>query len=45
MFGVFVIRNGQWSLWETYNTLSSAERELDYLVGMLSIRATIFVKQ
>lgn len=43
-FGVFVVRDGAWSLWATYPGQQNARDERDYLVGSLGLTAQVFRK-
>jgi len=44
MYAVFILRNGEWQMHETFHSLSAAQRELDYLTKTLGVTAKLFQK-
>jgi hypothetical protein len=45
MYGVFIIRDGAWSLVQTYRNISDATHEAQYLKDCLGVMAKVFRKQ
>lgn len=44
IYGVFIIKHGEWALWATYTSKQQAIQERDYLVRTMGIEADIFAK-
>ena len=44
IFGVFILRNGQWLLHSTWQKQTEALQEVAYIKDMLGLEATMFAK-
>jgi len=44
MFAVFIINGNEWKLHATYNNMSQAYQEKEYLINMLGLKAEVFKK-